>query len=156
MTRGLVRFQAEGDLHFVTFSCFHCLPYFADAAARNCFLRTLERVRVQHSFDVIGYVVMPTHVHLLVSEPQGCLLAHALHGLKLSVAKTLTPRPFWQARYHDFNVYTRDKVVEKLKYMHRNPVKGGLVERPEDWRWSSYRDYLLEEKGMVEVDRGWM
>ncbi len=95
---------------------------------------------------------MPTHVHLLVSEPRRCVLAHALHGLKLSVAKTLVPRPFWQVRYHDFNLYTRDKVVEKLKYMHRNPVKGGLVEGPEEWRWSSSRDYLLEERGLV--DRG--
>jgi len=52
------------------------------------------------------------------------------------------PRPFWQARCYDFSVHTHDKHVEKLRYMHRNPVVRGLVERPEHWPWSSYRHYL--------------
>jgi len=45
--------------------------------------------------------------------------------------------------------------VEKLRYMHRNPVKRGLVESPEQWRWSSYRFYLLDEAGPVRVNEGW-
>src|ERR1700674_3337562 len=49
------------------------------------------------------------------------------------------PAPFWQTRFHDFNVWTEKKRVEKLRYMHRNPVKRGLTATPEDWRWSSYR-----------------
>ena len=55
--------------------------------------------------------------------------------------------PFWQARFYDFNVWTTKKRVEKLQYMHRNPVKRGLVALPELWRWSSYRFYLLDEAG---------
>jgi REP element-mobilizing transposase RayT len=62
----------------------------------------------------------------------------------------LPRRVFWQARFYDFNVWTTKKRVEKLRYMHRNPVKRGLVERPEQWRWSSYRFYLLEESGTGE------
>src|SRR5581483_5941462 len=50
---------------------------------------------------------------------------------------------FWQRRYYDFNVRTAKKRIEKLKYMHRNPVKRGLVKAPEDWRWSSYRSYAF-------------
>ena len=78
-------------------------------------------------------------------------------------------RAFWQARFYDFNewdfnegdfnVWTTKKRVEKLRYMnrnmHRNPVKRGLVGTPEQWRWSSYRFYLLEESGVVRVNRGW-
>jgi hypothetical protein len=64
-------------------------------------------------------------------------------------------RSFWQARFYDFNVWTTKKRVEKLKYMHRNPVKRGLVESPEQWRWSSYRFYLLGEVGAVQVNVGW-
>jgi putative transposase len=45
--------------------------------------------------------------------------------------------------------------VEKLRYMHRNPVKRGLVESAEQWRWSSYRFYILNEAGPVRVNEGW-
>jgi REP element-mobilizing transposase RayT len=64
-------------------------------------------------------------------------------------------RAFWQARFYDFNVWTSKKRVEKLRYMHRNPVKRGLVESPEQWRWSSYRFYFLGESGPVKVNEGW-
>ena len=64
-------------------------------------------------------------------------------------------RAFWQARFYDFNVWTTKKRVEKLRYMHRNPVKRGLVADPEQWRWSSYLFYLLGETGPVRVDEGW-
>jgi len=63
--------------------------------------------------------------------------------------------PFWQTRFYDFTVGREKKRVEKLRYMHRNPVKRGLVAAPEDWRWSSYRFYLLDERGPVGVNEGW-
>jgi REP element-mobilizing transposase RayT len=65
------------------------------------------------------------------------------------------PRAFWQTRFYDFNVWTTKKRVEKLRYMHRNPVVRGLVEAPEQWRWNSYRFYLLDEDGPVRVNEGW-
>jgi putative transposase len=80
-------------------------------------------------------------------------LSKALQALKLSVSKQLSPRPFWQTRYYDFNVFTHNKRIEKLKYMHRNPVTRRLVERPEDWQWSWYRQYLLDELGPVQITR---
>jgi REP element-mobilizing transposase RayT len=67
----------------------------------------------------------------------------------------LRRRAFWQARSYDFNVWTTHKRVEKLRYMHRNPVERGLVDAPEQWRWSSYRFYLLDEPGPVKVNEGW-
>lgn len=59
---------------------------------------------------------------------------------------------FWQRRFYDFNVFTRRKLVERLRYMHRNPVKRGPVEKPEQWRWSSYRHYAFGEPGIVAVN----
>lgn len=59
-------------------------------------------------------VVMPEHVHLLISEPKGALLAKALQALKLSVAVQREERPFWQVRYYDFNVFTEKKRIEKI------------------------------------------
>ncbi len=65
------------------------------------------------------------------------------------------PQPFWQARYYDFNVWSEQKRVEKLRYIHRNPVKRGLVERPEEWLWSSFHHYLTGEEGVVEIESHW-
>jgi putative transposase len=89
-------------------------------------------IRLRYDFVACGYVVMPEHAHLLVSEPKKALLSKAIQALKLSVSVQSRERPFWQARYYDFNVHNEEKRVEKIRYMHRNPVKRGLVEKPED------------------------
>jgi putative transposase len=155
MTRGLVRYQECGDFHFLTFSCFHRRAYLGTAEARNLFEAALERVRQRYLLVVAGYVVMPEHVHLLVSEPRRATLARAVQALKLSVARRSAERPYWQARYYDFNVHSQEKVSEKLRYMHRNPVARGLVEKPEEWAWSSYRHYANGERGTVEIESVW-
>ena len=101
---------------------------------------------------------MPEHVHLLVNEPERGTLAQAMQSLKQGVARRLALRaadPFWEARYYDFNVWSEKKFVEKLRYIHRNPVQRGLVARPEDWRWSSFRHYATSERGVVEIESQW-
>ena len=68
--------------------------------------------------------------------------------------RTTTDRcPIWQARYYDFNVFTHNKRVEMLKYLYRNPPLGGVAERPEDWRWSSFRDCLCNEPTPIQITR---
>jgi putative transposase len=151
MPLGLKRYQQEGDDHFITFSCYHRRPYLNTSSSKDIFLDSLERTRRHYQFDVLGYVAMLEHVHLLVSEPPVAPLSKALQALKISISRRLTERPFWQTRYYDFNVITHNKRVEKLKYMHRNPVTRGLVSRPEDWPWSSYRHYLLNEPTPVQI-----
>jgi putative transposase len=156
------------------------------------FLKILERVRRRYRLVVLGYVVMPEHVHLLVSEPQRGTLSIAVQALKLGFVRslhcsgggvvagdprsrkngetwgtltcgTLTsgtlasgtpihPQRFWQARFYDFNVWTERKRLEKLRYIHRNPVERGLVASPEQWRWSSFRWYLCGEAGPVRIN----
>ena len=155
MTQGLKRYQLTGDLHFITFSCYRLNAHLATASARPRFEEVLERMRVRYGFCVIGYVVMPEHVHLLLSEPLNSTLAKALQALKVSMAKLSPQRPFWQARYYDFNVFTTRKHVEKVRYIHRNPVKRGLVKEPQDWRWSSFRHYATGERGTVEIESFW-
>src|ERR1700689_5531810 len=114
--------------------------------AYSYFECALERTRRSYGMCVYGYVVMPEHVHLLVSEPEREVLAPAMQSLKQSVAHTLALRakdPFWQARYYDFNVWSEKKFVEKLRYIHRNPVVRGLVKHPKDLGWAS-RPLFLE------------
>ena len=79
-------------------------------------------------------------------------MRHTRPGLEPRETRGTLQR-IWQARYHDFNVCTADKRVEKLRYIHRNPVKRGLVGAPELWRWSSFRAYAYQEKGPVGLNQ---
>lgn len=107
-------------------------------------------------FYVTGYVVMPEHVHLLVSKAERALLSVALQMLKQNVAQKLAhDGRLWLPRYYDFNVWSEGKRIEKLRYIRRNPVTRGLVNRPEDWPWSSYRHYLTGAEGIVEIESLW-
>jgi putative transposase len=155
MPQQLQRFQESGDLHFLTFSCKERMPYLSLPETKDLFERSLEAVRRRYVLRVYGYVVMPEHVHLLVSEPKRLSLDTAIQALKTSVAKQRIERPFWLPRYYDFNVFSEEKRIEKLKYMHRNPVARGLVQLPEDWKWSSFRHYLTGVRGTVEIESPW-
>jgi len=158
MPWSLQRFQEERCLHFITFSCHHRDPLLGAPQARDVFEQTLERVRRWYGLFVSGYVVMPEHVHLLISEPERGKLPTALQMLKQNVAHQLRPcegTPFWERRYYDFNVWSDAKRIEKLRYIHRNPVKRGLAERPEDWLWSSFRHYAAGVEGAVEIESQW-
>jgi putative transposase len=160
MTDGLKRYQQSKQTHFVTFSCYHRMPRLLDDRVRCIFVESLERTRRNYALRVYGYVVMPEHVHLLVSEPEVSDLATAIQSLKISVARRdkfyrAERATFWQKRYYDHNVRSYESFVKKLRYIHRNPVKRGLVEKPGDWKWSSFRHYATAEVGPVEIESQW-
>lgn len=155
MPRGLRRFPNAHCLHFVTFSCYRREPRLGAEAVRDSVEAELERVRKWYRLFVTGYVVMPEHVHLLVSEPERSSLPVAIQMLKQNVARLWGPGRLWQIRYYDYLVRSEKKRIEKLQYMHRNPVARGLVERPEDWRWSSFRHYATGCEGPVEIESQW-
>lgn len=155
MPSGLRRFQESAQSHFVTFSCYHRQPYFATPDLCDHFVRALEDMRARFQMRVYGYVVMPEHVHLLLSEPPPARLAEAIHYLKLSYAKRVHSGVFWQERYYDRNVRDYREFTIKLRYLHRNPVTRGLVNDPADWKWSSFRHYAFHEVGVVEIESEW-
>jgi len=157
MPSRLKRYQTEGHNHFLTFSCYQRLPHLDGNGSCTIFLQTLERLRRKHHFYLFAYVLMPEHVHLLLSEPRSQQLDNVIRVLKGQTSKLLKGgRPkFWQARYYDFNVFTHTKFTEKLRYIHRNPVTRGLVAKPEDYPWSSFRHWSTGEPGLVEIESHW-
>ena len=169
MTQGLERWYGGHDLHFITCSCYHRQPELQTAQRRDLFLRVLEQARLRYRFVVIGYVVMPEHFHLLITEPEVGDPSVVMKVIKERFTKILHRKPthpnlanewgtrtgagrIWQKRFYDFNVATPEKRVEKLRYMHRNPVKRGLVAAPEEWKWSSFRSYAFKEEGPVRIN----
>ena len=148
------RYQNQGCLHFITFSCFQRRKLLDSVAAREIFEQELERVRQWYGCYITGYVVMPEHVHLLISEPERGKLSVAMQMFKQITSRKLRPaglRRFWQVRYYDFPVWTEKNHVEKLRYIHRNPVNRGLVPRPEDWEWSSFLAWVVGREDLVEI-----
>ena len=173
MRNPLVRRYGHGHLHFITCSCYRRLPLLGTPKSRDTVLKILEEVRVRYQFRILGYVVMPEHIHLLISEPKNGTPSLVMQVLKQRVSRRLrrkrrrrnanqlklwedSPRQprrsFWQRRFYDFNVWSRKKKIEKLNYMHSNPLKRGLVTDPKLWRWSSYGFYQYGERGLCTPD----
>ena len=93
----------------------------------------------------------------MLNEPEQGTLADAIKSLKQGVARRLIGDAdhFWQKRYYDFNVRNHAQFAEKLHYIHWNPVKRGLCERPEDWRWSSFLHHATGREGLIEIESEW-
>lgn len=175
MKARLERRYGLGHLHFITCSCYRRMPLLRSPRARDRFLKVLSEVRKRYDFALWGFVVMPEHIHLLMSEPETGDPSAVMKVIKQRVSRALRrtnkrmpgqlalwsspsfkryPR-FWQRRFYDFNVWSARKRNEKLNYMHFNPVRRGLVERPRDWRWSSYRFYWHGEVGICAPNPEW-
>ena len=92
MPKGLRRYYGSGDLHFITCSCYQRRPWLDTDERRDLFLRILEEVRTEHRFVVLGYVVMPEHFHLLMSEPQMGTPSTAMQSVKQRFAQRVVPR----------------------------------------------------------------
>ena len=138
--------------------CHDRQPHLKNALLADAFLDSLEQVRRRYCMRVFGYVIMPEHVHRLVSEPENGLLSRAIQALKISMNRKMQsrgPSPLWQKRYYDHNVRSYESFVVKLKYIHRNPVKRGLCANPMEWPWSSFRHYATAEAGIVEIESEW-
>jgi REP element-mobilizing transposase RayT len=130
-----------------------------------------EQTRERYRFVVVGYVVMPEHIHLLITEPEVGTPSTVMQVLKQRTARALLPKKkradarqrrlfedailrtsFWQARFYDFNVWTDEEAGGKAEV---HASQSGLVNSAEQWRWSSYRFYLLGKAGPVRVNEGW-
>jgi len=157
MPWGLKRFQNTGQSHFITFCCYHRRKLLTSPTSMRVFELALERDRRTFGLRIYAYVVMPEHVHVLLSEPERQTLADALKSLKQGVSRRLIQNAehFWQKRYYDYNIRDYPQFMEKLRYIHRNPLKAGLCERPEDWEWSSFRHYATGCEGTVEIESEW-
>ena len=177
MKNRLERRYGFGHLHFITCSCYRRMAFLASPHEREQFLKILSQVRERYDFALLGYVVMPEHIHLLISEPNVGDPSVVMKVLKQRVSRALRRKRrrtvegqrkmweesarnrcarFWQRRFYDFNVWTTQKKNEKINYMHFNPVKRGLVERPTDWNWSSCRFYAKGEKGVCDPNPEWI
>lgn len=167
MPHNLRRQTGRGDLHFINFCCYQRRAFLCSEEARNIAVQLVNEVRQKYGFALLGYVFMPEHVHLLISEsgsvPPSIVVqvfkqrvsrhirgAEPVAKNELAIAEQDVLR-FWQRRYYDFNIHTIYKLTEKLDYMHKNPVTRKLVAHPKDWPWSSWAFYAGQE-ALLQMD----
>jgi putative transposase len=156
---------------FVTFSCYRRHKLLLAPPVVCVFLEALESMRRLHGIRLLGYVIMPEHVHLVVHPPNAIKLGPVIGQLKSQSASRIVSerllvlpancaieksgvrrQAFWQPRCYDHNCRTPETVVEKINYCHNNPVKRGLVTEPGHWRWSSFNWYASESEVPLAMD----
>lgn len=154
--------NSPGHAHELTFTCFHGLPLLSRERTRQWLVDAIDRARTLHDYSLWAYVIMPDHVHLLIRpNKQEYQIAGILKSIKQSVSrkaiaylcrdapnwlmhiavhspgKPVTYR-FWQrGGGYDRNIIQSQTLLNALDYIHANPVRRGLVSRPDDWVWSS-------------------
>jgi len=175
-------FYGLNHLHYITRSTYHRARLFDSTRFKRQWIRTLDELRSELNFKIIGYVLMPEHFHILMwprADPNPSQILQKLEeSTALFILKNLRENlnyPWcrgmlnrvrlpvtvhhhahfrvWQRGGYDLNVWSPKKRREKLNYMHYNPVTRKLVEKPGDWPWSSWRFYFLNDASILPMDR---
>ncbi|MCB2225079.1 MAG: transposase [Desulfarculaceae bacterium] len=160
-------FASMSHAFFLTFSCHDRRRLLDDDAAKGIVINVLSEQLEKRKGRCLGFVIMPDHVHTVVWFPAPDELAEFikqwkrlssyyirknLEGKQPQYHKAVRAKePIWQRRYYCFNLYSETKIKEKLDYMHNNPLKAGLVAKPELWPFSSARYYLLEQPVGIDI-----
>ena len=166
------RFE-DCSARLLNFACFQNRPFFRSERCCRWFVEAVEAARAKHGFELWAYVIMPTHVHLLILPREN--VPPILKSMKQSVANrainwTKDNRPgglnqltdtspqgktvhrFWQrGGGYDRNLWTPVVIWKAIDYIHDNPVKAGLCERARDWPWSS-AGWYADRRGPLAVD----
>ena len=165
------RFETPGQARFLTFSCYRRLPLFDNDRIKDAVVEQFRVAQTETKFETFAWVVMPEHIHLLIvpslpTYPVGEVLRKIKEPLARRVLKRWTEleapvlsrltdprghRHFWQrGGGYDRNLFSETQVREKADYIHANPVRRGLVERAEQWRWSSMRFYAGRAENILD------
>jgi putative transposase len=153
------RLAFAGSIHFVTTVTRVRGALFTDDKICRELLELFEWYRDKFSVDCLGYVLMPDHLHAVLHQEEAeVVVPRMMHGFKKLTSRRCRPVRYpkmslWQSRYDDVPVPGSDAIKTKLNYIHANPIRSGLVEEPEDYPWSSARDYYNEEAGIVKITK---
>lgn len=155
-------------VHFVTFSVNKKRRLFELDHPKRIFLGILNDELKSFTAKCIGFVIMPNHIHLLIQFSETNQLSSFIHALKRKSSFRIRNwyrgkassyfeeindlDHFWQPKCYSFEIESNEKLEEKLNYTHDNPVRTGLVERPEEWKWSSAGFYSLGKSVGVPIE----
>ena len=168
------KFNNPQGLYFVTLTVRHWIDVFTRTEYRDIIVQNLDFCRQNKGLEVFAWVIMTNHLHLIVRAKEGYLLQDILRDFKKHTSKailnaihenpqesrkewllrgfkTTDGNMFWQEGNHPIELVTNEVIIEKLDYIHKNPVKAGFVFREQDFLYSSAADYA-GEKGLLEIE----
>jgi REP element-mobilizing transposase RayT len=175
--RSRYRITPDSNTYFITTSTHLWVPILFNENLFQIILNSLKYCRENKGLRLHGYVIMINHVHAIISHDSYDQIPNIVRDFKRHTAteiknylgdlgefsqlfwvkifhgKERGQHKIWQAGYHPVTITSRAFFDQKLEYIHYNPVKKGFVENSEDWKYSSARNYLLEDDRLIEIDR---
>ena len=145
--------------YYVTTDVLNRKPDFSDKRHCEILIQNINFYRKKFDFKFIGYVIMPTHFHGLFLTSNKGTISEIMRDLKGYTAKKINELhkrinvSFWQDGFYDHVIRNQKDLEEKLNYIHYNPVRAKIVENPEDYLYSSYRNYFLNDDSAVVIDK---
>lgn len=165
--------KEKNIFHYLTFVTFRRVPIFKNETICQFLIDTLEETRGKHRFKLISYVIMPDHVHLIIN-PSYCdieIVGKELKGISANkIIKWLKENKYfssleklkllnskkrnhsysvWQKKVKSVDLWSHKFILQKINYIHFNPVRAGLCDHPANWKWSSYNAYL--RKSQIDI-----
>jgi len=171
--------RPEAEVYYLTTNVYQCLPIFTRPSFVIPLIDNFNYYRYTHQFKLIGYVIMPDHLHCIIWLQGESTVSDVMRDFKKFAAVRLirqskVEKPewhqhfqragkdagrdhqVWQDSYWDKVLFSKKFLRQKLNYIHRNPVRAGLVESPEEYPYSSYRNYVNGDDSLIEIDRDWL
>lgn len=166
----LTQYDNLDTAQFITFSCYHKYQLLIEIKPKNIFLKHLKEVCIKYNINILGYVIMPEHVHLVLYPNQSVEMGLVIGEIKSKSAREILllfksqknslltklsvndRLVFWQKRCYDHNCRSIDIVKDRINYCHKIPVTKGLALTMEDWKFSSYRWYKNMDEVKLEID----
>jgi REP element-mobilizing transposase RayT len=156
----VLRLLVTDRIFFVTVNLRRSIP-FLKAEEFPLVVEALAAIRQRMKFLLCGYVVRPDHWHALICPRSPLTISRAVQSVKWHAARLLNRKrgragELWQHQFWDRFLRHAKELVERLDYLHHNPVRRGLAKRPEDWRWLSYNNFSLQKQRVaacpVQID----
>ncbi len=167
-------------IYFVTFQVVFWLDVFTRLSYRNIFIESLEYCRKNKHLKVFGWVIMSNHVHLILKSDNGSL-SETIRDMKKFTANRILDEiengnesrkrwllsemafaarkhkrnskyQLWTHENHAVELTTNEMIDQRLHYVHQNPVRSGIVEKAEDYLYSSARNYCDDFDALIEID----
>jgi putative transposase len=166
------------NVYFSTSTVVDWLPVFTTDTYFSIVVSSFKYCQIHKGLNIVAYVIMPEHIHLVTSNPEEGSLSDIMRDFKRFTSKEITRElekqnkvsllntlqksaakakgnteyKVWQGGFHPESIYSETFLKQKVEYIHYNPVRRGLVSRPEEWRYSSARNYLLNDESTIKVD----
>ncbi len=166
------------NFHYVTTVTYKRLPIFRGVKTCEIFIEVLKEIREIHPFKLIGYVIMPDHIHLILNpleEKIGAIMrklkgktAHlivnwlkennfteSLNKLLIIGKNERQTHAVWQRDFSAIDLWSPKFLRQKLDYIHLNPLRAEFCDHPAKWKFSSYHAYLPHKAGEVPIEIDW-